>query len=328
MAKIVLAAYNFQVATRMETNMYLNLNRVEYVVTNNCTGRCKHCSVGEDLENNSHLEYDKMKGVLTQICKRFEIKSIMCFGGEPLLYHQEVAKIMNEATICDVTSRQIITNGYFNKSNSVIEDVAATMKEVGVTDILLSVDAFHQESIPLEPVYEFVRQVKKDNVINMKLHPAWLIDKDNDNVWNDKTKQILKRFDELEIPISQGNNIFLSGNAVKYLAEYYPKQAVDLAFRCGQAKYTDRLDDVDTLSITPNGDVCVCCFTIGNVYEEDINTIIDRYDPNKIPAMKILLNSGVKGLIDYAQAEGVTIDIGKHYSACGVCREIVRKITY
>ena len=307
--------------------MYLNLNRVEYVITNNCTGRCKHCSVGDEVKNGIHIQYDKMKGVLSQICKRFDIKSIMCFGGEPLLYHQEVEGIMSEANSCNIGSRQIITNGYFSKSIPEIADVVSRMEKAGVTDVLLSVDAFHQEKVPLELVYEFAKQIKEGNVINIRLHPAWLIDKENDNDWNKETKQILKQFDNLKIPTSHGNNIFLSGNAVKYLSEYYLKHEIDLAYRCGQANYTSRLDDVDTLSIIPNGDVCVCCIKIGNVYEEDINTIIERYNPGDIPIMKILLEKDVTGLIDYAETEGIIIDLSKHYSACGVCREIIKKIS-
>jgi hypothetical protein len=207
----------------------------------------------------------------------------------------------------------------------VIADVVFSLEEAGVTNILLSVDAFHQEEVPIEPVYEFAKKVIEGQLINIKLHPAWLIDKNNDNPWNNKTKQILEQFNDLGIAISKGNNIFPSGNAVEFLSEYYPKQELDLSFRCGQRVYSTKLDEVDSISIMPNGDVCVCCFPIGNVYNEDISTILNRYNPREIPMMKILLEDGVKGLMEYAKVKDIVTDMSKHYSACSVCREIVKK---
>lgn len=44
--------------------------------------------------------------------------------------------------------------------------------------------------------------------------------------------------------------------------------------------------------------------------------------------MKVLLEAGVQGLIEYARNEGVSVDLSKHYSACRVCREIVDKLTW
>ena len=39
-------------------NQYLrNLKRIEFVVTMNCTGKCKHCSQGE---HNSNINIDKV----------------------------------------------------------------------------------------------------------------------------------------------------------------------------------------------------------------------------------------------------------------------------
>jgi MoaA/NifB/PqqE/SkfB family radical SAM enzyme len=309
----------------MGTNKFLKLNRVEYVITDYCTGRCKHCSVIDRIQQaKGHLHYEKMKGVLSEICRSYKIDSVMCFGGEPLLFPEEVEGILYEASVCGINKREIITNGYFNKSAYVIADVVFSLEEAEVTNILLSVDAFHQEKIPIESVYEFAKKVIEGNIINIKLHPAWLVDKDNDNPWNKKTKEILEQFNDLGIPISKGNSIVPSGNAVEFLSEYYPKQEIDLSFHCGQAVYSSKLDEVNSISIIPNGDVCVCGFSIGNVYREDINTILNRYDPNEIPMMKILLEDGVKGLMEYVKERGVIIDESKHHSACSVCREIIK----
>ncbi len=305
--------------------MYLNINRVEYVITNLCTGQCKHCSVGNRIKDKGHLQYERMTEVLSKLCDRYTIHSVMCFGGEPLLYPKEVEGIMREATSCNIPKRQLITNGYFSKKQAVISDVAASLKDSRLNDILLSVDAFHQETIPLEPVYEFARQTREHN-LPIRLHPAWVVDPEHENKYNRRTRQVLDRFEDLKLPQSKGNNIFPSGKAIEFLSEYFPAKRIDLSIRCGQEPYSSRLDDVNTISIAPNGDVYVCSFIIGNVYREDINTIIDRYNPYEIPEMKALLDDGIQGLIDYAASKGVTIDLAEHYSICGICRALVDKL--
>jgi len=41
-------------------NKYMNINRIEFVITNACTSRCKHCSVIDKLNTNKFM-IDKEK---------------------------------------------------------------------------------------------------------------------------------------------------------------------------------------------------------------------------------------------------------------------------
>lgn len=306
--------------------MYLNINRVEFVITNQCSGRCKHCSVGDKLNRQGHLEYDKLKGVLTRICERFSVSSVMCFGGEPLLYYNEVKGILAEAAACGIAKRQIITNGFFTRDGDKIMAVVAALRDAQVNDILVSLDAFHQETIPIEPVYEFVRQLRENSQSRIRLHPAWVVNKEHDNPYNLRTKQLLAEFSPLGLTISEGNNIFPAGKALEFLSEYFPEPKVDFQFHCGDAPYSTDLANVNSISISPMGEVSICSFPIGNVYQENIDDILDRYQPYENPPMRCLLTDGVQGLIAYAKEQGLKVDLTKHYSACGVCKEIVDKI--
>lgn len=108
----------------------------------------------------------------------------------------------------NIPKRQIITNGFFSRDNAKIREVANRLVESGVNEILLSVDAFHQETIPLKPVKEFAAQLK---MLGIKLHtnPAWLISKEHDNTYNQRTIKILDEFEKMGIEQSVGNVIFL-----------------------------------------------------------------------------------------------------------------------
>jgi MoaA/NifB/PqqE/SkfB family radical SAM enzyme len=303
-------------------NQFLNLNRIEFVVTNACTSHCKHCSLGTTLdEKKMVIDIDKA----VEISKLSDINSIMTFGGEPLLYADVTCAIHKTATQNRIPSRQIITNGYFSNDSNKIEQVVKALKNSGINSLLLSVDAFHKEQLPLNVVYKFARAVCEQKIEGFKLHPAWVVNREHNNPYNVETEKCLAYFDALKIPVSHGNNIFPSGNAAIYLSEYYKKQPINLNVRCGSAKYTSRLDDVNCISINPNGDVMVCCIVIGNVYKNSIIDIISQYNPYENPYSAALLQNGVEGLVELAKKEHIQVDLSQHYSACSICREIIKK---
>jgi MoaA/NifB/PqqE/SkfB family radical SAM enzyme len=193
-----------------------------------------------------------------------------------------------------------------------------------VNDILLSVDVFHQEFIPIEPVIMFAEALLRYNAPSLRVHPVWVVNEENDNQYNEKTRQLLKLFTNKSIPVSTGNIIFPSGNALKHLSKYFtPPEEIDLSAPCGSAPYTSRLDEIDCIGINPNGDVNLCSVTIGNVYDDDIINIIESYDPYSNPIWHAVLKGGVAELMRYAEMQGVTVDISDYRSACGVCRKVM-----
>lgn len=249
----------------MNTNKYLqNLNKIEFVVTYACTGRCKHCSEGEHTNCGEHIDPDIAADAVRKIASEYHIETVMTFGGEPLLYPDTVFKIHSSASEMGIPKRQIITNGYFSKDFANIYKTAELIAKCGVNDVLLSVDAFHQETIPLETVKLFATAVIQ-NGVPIRLQPAWLVsDKDN-NPYNQKTKRILDSFSDLGIEINDGNIVFCEGNAKKYLSEYF---VTDLP----QNPYIEDVYNVKCVSFSPNGDV-LC----GNIYRENILDILNNY---------------------------------------------------
>ena len=191
------------------------INRVEFVLTRACTGQCKHCSLGDPPDKPGHIEYARLAGMLTRIKSKHPIESVMCFGGEPLLYSGDVCAIFEEAKRAGIPRRQLITNGFFSRDPAKITEIADKLSQCA-TEIMLSVDAFHQETIPIEPVKAFA-----DKAQHVKLHPAWLESSIAQNPWNERTREILAEFPGL--PVSRGNVIFPRGNALKYFREYFPE---------------------------------------------------------------------------------------------------------
>ena len=248
-------------------NPYLkNLNKIEFVVTYACTGRCKHCSEGDHASCGERIDPQIAADAVRKIAAEYDVKTVMTFGGEPLLYTDTVYAIMKTAKELNIPKRQVITNGYFSKNTDKIHEVAEQLAACGVNDLLLSVDAFHQETISLDIVKKFAAEAKKCG-IPIRLQPAWLVSATGDNPYNRKTREILDSFAGLAICENEGNVIFPEGNALKYLAEYFtdvlPKNP-----------YAEDPRDVRCVSFEPNGDVLK-----RNVYKCDIMDILRNYIP-------------------------------------------------
>ncbi len=248
-------------------NQYLkNLNKIEFVVTYACTGKCKHCSEGDHTPCGERIDPRIASDAVRKIAAEYDIKTVMTFGGEPLLYTDAVYAIMIAATGLNIPKRQVITNGYFSKNTDKIREVAERLAACDVNDLLLSVDAFHQETIPLDVVKRFAAEAKGCG-IPIRLQPAWLVSATDDNPYNSKTREILNSFAEMAISVNEGNVIFPEGNARKYLAEYFTDELPE-------NPYVEDPRDVRCVSFEPNGDVLG-----GNVYERDIMEILENYVP-------------------------------------------------
>lgn len=252
----------------MKNNYLENINKIEFVITDACTGRCKHCSEGDHACGGKCIDPVVAVDAVRKIAAEYEIQTVMTFGGEPLLYPDAVYAVMSVAKELQIARRQVITNGYFSRDAVRIRTVAERLAACGVNDLLLSVDAFHQETIPLDTVKLFAKEAKRCG-IPMRLSPAWLVSSADNNPYNRKTREILCRFSDMEIPVGDGNIIFPEGNARKYLAEYFTDTIPE-------NPYLEDPFDVRCVSVSACGDVLG-----SNLYRRDIMEILRDYVPNK-----------------------------------------------
>ena len=250
-------------------NPYLrNLNKIEFAVTYRCTGMCKHCSEGEHASRREEIDPQIAKDAVRKIVSEYAVQTVMAFGGEPLLHTDAVYAIISAAKELGVPKRQIITNGYFSTDKAKISEVLDKLSLCGVNDLLLSVDAFHQETIPIDVVRCFAEEIKKRG-IPMRLQPAWLCGATAENRYNELTRKVLAAFSDLEIALGEGNVVFPAGNALKYLGEYFTEIRPE-------NPYEENPEDIRCVSFSPNGDVLD-----GNVYRSDILDIMKNYTPKR-----------------------------------------------
>ena len=307
---------------------YVDIKRIEFVVTYQCGGKCKHCQMGSRINKGGthrHVLVEYAMEAIEKLATVFDIASVMTFGGEPLYYPDVVAAIHKKATDCGIETRQVITNGYFTDSAKKSGIVANALADAGVNDLLLSVDAFHQEHIPLEPVWQFACDAITAKIPGFRLHPAWLVNEKHQNPYNSKTRELLERFSGLSIPVGKGNNIWLQGNTIEFLREYYDDAVLNFSENGAPEPCLYPLE-IKNISIDPNGDIGGCGFAIGNIYQEDALDIIARYDPHKNEAMLAQINGGVSGLLAFAKKQGIVVSPSDYFDECVLCQAIASQL--
>jgi len=309
-------------------NKYLVPNRIEFAVTYLCNSKCKHCySIQNKEKFPEHIDKSLAVEIVRKVGKQYSPESIMTFGGEPLLFPEIVSAIHKEAMDVGIPFREIITNGYWSKDSKKVKEIAKSLKESGVNEIIVSVDAFHQEQIPLDNVRKTIESCLQEGFQNIVLNPCWVVSEENDNRYNQETKSILQKLEDLPVRKLEGNVMEPAGLALINLKEFLPPREELPIGKCGDMPYTDPLDSVKGIYIEPDGKVAVCDdFYIGNAFETDIITLIENYNPFKIPVMKEIIENGMEGLLNWAEAKVVKPDPEGYFSICQMCIDIRRRV--
>jgi MoaA/NifB/PqqE/SkfB family radical SAM enzyme len=308
-------------------NDQINLKRIEFFITYKCTSKCEHCSVYSDkpYDLSHQIDYEQAELIITNACDNYKIESVMTFGGEPLLFPELVCKIHKKAKECGIPDRQIITNGYWSNNKITINEIVSMIRSVGVNDILVSIDCFHEKHLNYEIVKFTLEQLKKGTLANIKLHPVWVENKDAVNPYNNKTKMILEEFQYLNIPISNGNILFPSGRAIQNLSEYLPPATMNIKGSCKDQPYADMPNNIESICVEPNGDI-IACNAIGNINQKELMEILNDYNYKNDKVLKAMVETGSNGVYTLAKENNLKLTNNGYYSVCELCKDISVKL--
>lgn len=301
---------------------YLGLHRLEFNITYRCNAHCIHCEVEDNQRRSMPVAVDPTLGaqIVHRMARAYPLRSLMTFGGEPLLYPEAVCAIHQAAYEEGIAGRSIITNAGVPRSEAGFRVLARRLADSGVNAILISVDAFHQASIPLEVVERNARALADVGIEELAWNPCWVVSRSHDNTWNRRTREILTALAHLPLEEGEGNILQPYGHARDTLAGFLPPRVPLPTGSCGDMPYTAPLDQVETIGIEPDGAVTVCQeLVIGNASHEDVLAILQRYDPYQIPEARALLEGGASALVELARTQGVFPNPDGYYSVCDLC---------
>ncbi len=125
----------------------------------------------------------------------------MAFGGEPLLFPDITCFIFEYATQKSIPTKGLITNCYWTKEQSKIDEICHRLKKSTANNILPSIDVFHEEYLNFEIVRYTVQKLSEPGFENIHIHPCWYESSSAANEYEEKTRGYIKELSEYGIPV-------------------------------------------------------------------------------------------------------------------------------
>ena len=267
------------------------------------------------------MKLEDVERYLTEVTNAYPLHSITVHGGEPFLYFERLKHVVKTAKYLDISRRGVITNSYWAKTKGIAEKKLQELKKAGLTHITFSVDAFHQEFIPLENVVNAITSATNIN-FDIWIDSYFITDINADNFYNNKNREILKKLEEMDILNIKKYVVSFEGRGAD-LAKYgevkdgIPSGKCPLPFWIG-----GDLTAPTTVEIDWEGNVTLCPgICIGNTRTHPLVEILQNYNCSTHPILSKIFDEGPKGLLKIAVAKGFKQDI-IFVNECHLCYEL------
>ncbi len=302
----------------------MELQGLDIILTYDCTGCCAHCCYRAGPGRGETMSVAEVKGYLTTVADQ-PLKWVLLFGGEPFLYYELLQTSVALAT--ELAGVLVFTNGYWATSPDTARRLLASLQEVGLDHMLFSVDAFHQERVPLERIAIGIEAARDLGYQTIEVDNRCLGAPDEDNAFNRRTQAIMSRLaglcDLTGVNVIQGPARMV-GRAADELSPYLATQA-DPPTKCPLPDYLGGdIRAPHTVELHPGGWVNLCAgLALGNARQRPLDAILAEYDPDAHPIISVLAREGPSGLLKLAQRHGYS-PASRYVDGCHLCYEVRR----
>ena len=303
-----------------------------------CNITCRHCGILSSPHNKNKMRLDDARGWIMEAAHIANIKQINFTGGEPFLFQDELADLLQLSRSLGFGTR-VVTNGFWARTFDSGMRVLSRMKEAGLCELNFSADSFHLEFLPaatLRNALECARQLDYCRIVSFvtnsdkeplndfcslygiqrcdvrQLIPSEIIPL----LTNPETKREVKS----KILVYYGQLIGL-GRATEYPKDlrWFPVE-VQPEGGCSEI--------VNKPVIYPDGDLQACCcaggkvspFTVGNLHRESLKTLIGRMFNRS--HYRFIQTEGPKALFKLVAA--IRPDLPRDHQYTSVCEMCVR----
>jgi MoaA/NifB/PqqE/SkfB family radical SAM enzyme len=264
---------------------------------------------------------------------RLGIEWIWIGGGEPFLYIDNVKQIAVAATRAAVPDVYVVTNGYWAVNIEAATERLKSLSDAGVTILGLSIDAFHQEYIPLDCVRNVLKAARKIGFKRIEASGQFLASVDFDIVFNRMTEENLKLLEQegyLDGVNVSRDILRLCGRASDLLTPYLPSKDEEglKSTRCEPRWLpVESLEKLRAVEIDWQGNVMVCPgISIGNAKKASLQSILGSYDCHKHPIIRELTEKGPYGLLQLARSGGYESAEHGYADGCHMCYDARRHL--
>jgi len=253
-----------------------------------------------------------------------KLESFMVFGGEPMLFPDRAIAAFEKAHQLGIPGIDMLTNGVWGKNLRRARELASGLKTSGLSDLGISVDAFHLQFIPLEYPRNAALASVEAGIERVTWNVAVVESLKGQNKYDRKTAKILKSLEPVRIE-AHVHQVIPVGRAIRNLRKYLKQES--LQGPCtGDPILENALRSPESITIEPSGEVDICWnLAIGNAKKKPLGRIIREYQWRESPIIRTLVEEGPTGLVKDARKRGFRFQETRYINKCHLCVEL-RKV--
>lgn len=266
---------------------------------------------------------EDIRNYLDEAVSLSNLESFMVFGGEPMLFPDQAISAFEKAHKQRIPKISMLTNGVWGKTEQKAEELACRMEKSGLNILGISVDAFHQQFIPLEYPQRAALASIHAGIAEVTWNVAVVESLSGKNEYDRKTTKILKLLKPVGIE-AHVHKVLPVGRAARNLRRYLKRES--LQGPCiGDPILENSLTNPECITIEPSGEVSICWnLTIGKAKKKPLNQIIRDYEWKRNRIIRTLVEEGPMGLVEEARRKGFRFRSAQYVNKCHLCIEIRR----
>ena len=296
------------------------------IITNYvCTAACRHCMFASSPQIEKEYISPETAERLASLLREAGTSSVHIGGGEPFMNFEALLTLIRTLKRHGVGIDYIETNAFWCSDDAFVRDRLARLKEAGADSVMVSVDPFHLEFVPLERPIRLCRLLREygfDYFIWKERYLRTLFKLDHTRAYShEELKAALGEDYICETAAEYG--LGMNGRAVFIAEDLYPSR-----------KAEEWLSDTPCSSL---GDTAHCHLDLyGNIVPsgcpgiaaEAKDYLLEFFPEETYPVLSRLTRGGLRALYEYACENGFKPREEGYPSRCSLCfamRNYLRK---
>lgn len=298
----------------------MEITMAGFLITTKCNLHCKMCCFSCGPTNNIQMDYDSGVRAIRDIGRTvrtegLSLKTIGFSGGEATLRGDVLFRFLDCCFEQELRST-LTTNAWWASNYAEADRYIKTLCAHHLSKLNLSLDAFHQEKVPVANVANALRVAKGNNL------PC-----DMGSTITHSTARLGSYMDELGELLIGMRHVIYPCLPVGAAAENIPPEdfivnphVLTGETRCGQT---------NVLAVYCDGSCYPCCsqcgcsrrLYLGNLFSEGLDAILKHYNANIY--LRIINKYGLSWFVNAGKKVGIDIAKGESYvNLCDVCQRV------
>ena len=171
------------------------------------------------------MSLEDIHNYLDEAVSLSNLESFMVFGGEPMLFPDQTISAFSKAQKQRIPKISMLTNGVWGKTEQKAEELACRMEKSGLNILGISVDAFHQQFIPLEYPQRAALASIHAGISEVTWNVTVVESLSGKNKYDRKTAKILKLLKPVGIEAHM-HKVLPVGRAARNLRRYLKRESL------------------------------------------------------------------------------------------------------